>query len=422
MSVNSLPACRWGHLRSLPRLGMLALALAVSGNSFGQERNDDLQTIDVAGTDQQLRAPKGVQVEKVASLDSPRMISIGLDGEMFIGSRSGSIYRSVPPYDQATSLAEIGDLPNSVIQRGNHLYVATTTALMRADYQAGASLAADDFEEVAKLPGGDGHNTRTLTTGPDGRIYLSLGIQGNCSDQFIGEGYDFADRRGGIMVLDESGDSPQWRPYATGLRNPVGLAWNHEGVLFATNNGPDHWGYELPREVVVRTEEGSFHGMPWFQWVAGEYRRDDCVGSEPPQSADVIPPPVATLPARSAPLGLAFLPKGNGLALDAIVAVHGSSATQPDGRVSGDPATRRKPRIVGITFDEQGQGQVSELLSGFQNEQGRRWARPAGIAFAPDGALYFTSDRGEGGLYRVTFDGEPVGADTTLDESVQSDE
>ncbi|TFH85655.1 sugar dehydrogenase [Billgrantia azerbaijanica] len=400
-----------------PQLGMLTLALVVCGTAIAQEENGDLQTIEVAGTDQQLQAPEGVQVEKVASLDSPRMISIGLDGEMFIGSRSGGIYRSAPPYAQATTLAEIGDVPNSVIQRGDHLYVATTTALLKADYHAGASLSADDFKEVAKLPGGSGHNTRTLAEGPEGRIYLSLGIQGNCSDQFIGGSYDFADRRGGIMVLDESGDSPQWQPYATGLRNPVGLAWNHEGVLFATNNGPDHWGYEQPPEVLVRAEEGSFHGMPWFQWVDGEFRRDDCASSESPQAADTIPAPAATLPARSAPLGMDFLPEGSGLALDAVVAIHGSWATLPDGSASGDPATRREPRIVGITFDEQGQGEVSELLSGFQNAQGQRWARPAGITFAPDDALYFTSDRGNAGLYRVTFGSKPVGANTPLDEA-----
>ncbi|EPC02127.1 hypothetical protein L861_05050 [Litchfieldella anticariensis FP35 = DSM 16096] len=389
-------------MRTTSYFGLLILALVSADASLAQA--DGWQTINVVGTDHRLKVPKGVQVEKVADLDAPRMISLGPDGVMFVGSRGDSIYRLAPPYDQATPLAEIGDYPNSVIQRGGQLYVATTHALMRADYRGAETLSSDDFEVVAELPGGDGHNSRTLTVGPDGRIYLSLGILDNCTDQFIGEGYAFADRRGGIMVLDENGDSPQWQPYATGLRNPVGLAWDHEGVLFATNNGPDHWGYEQPPEVLVRAEEGSFHGMPWYQWVAGEYRRDDCVNSEPPHPTDAIPAPVAILPARSAPLGLAFLPEDSGLALDAIVAIHGSSATQPDGRVTGDPATRREPRIVGVTIDEHGQGKISDLLSGFQNEQGERWARPVGIVLAPDGALYFTSDRGESGLYRVTFD------------------
>lgn len=420
MPVIPRPACRAHSARLAPAFALLTLAIASAAHA--QEPAGELTPVDVAGTDHQLRTLQDVQVEKLVDLESPRLISIGLDGEMFIGSRADKIYRLAPPYEEAETLVELGGYPHSVVQRGEHLYVATTDAVMRTDYQAGDSLASDDFDEVAKLPGGGGHSSRTLTLGPDDKLYVSLGIQGNCSNQYIGESYDFADHRGGVMVLDESGNSPQWRPYAIGLRNPVGLAWDHEGTLYASNNGPDHWGYDQPREVIVRAEEGSFHGMPWFQWVDGEFQRDDCVNSEPPQPKSAIPAPVATLPARSAPIGLDFLPEGNGLALDAVVAVHGSWATQPDGGASGDPATRRNPRIVGLTIDEQGRGETSELLTGFQNAQGERWARPVGIAFAPDGALYFTSDTGESGLYRVTFGGEPVGADTTLDQAAKDDE
>ncbi|MFD2438520.1 PQQ-dependent sugar dehydrogenase [Modicisalibacter luteus] len=342
------------------------------------------------------------------------MISIGPGGEMFIGSNAYQIYRLAPPYDQAETLAKFDAYPNSVVQRDDYLYVATTDALLRAPYQAGDSLSRDDFTTYAELPGGSGHDTRTVTVGPDNRLYVSLGIQGNCSDQYIGESYDFENRRGGILVLDESTDPPQWQAYASGLRNPVGLAWDDTGTLYAINNGPDHWGYDAPREVLVRAEPGSFHGMPWFQWIDGEFQRDDCVSSEPPRPASEISKPVASLPARSAPLGLDFLPEGSMLPLDAVTAVHGSWGTQPDGSAAGDPATRREPRIAGIVIDAQGNGQVSDLITGFQDDQGNRWARPTGIAFGPDGAMYFTSNSGETGLYRVTFGNGPVGAEPEL--------
>lgn len=398
--------------RAWPAVGLLTGLLALPATGLAQ--SDTLHPVDVAGTEHRLNVPGDVRVEKVVSLDAPRMISIGPGGEMFIGSNAYTIYRLAPPYDQADTLAEFDAYPNSVVQRGDYLYVATTDALLRAPYRTGDSPSRDDFSIYAELPGGGGHDTRTLTVGPDNRLYVSLGIQGNCSDQYIGEGYDFEDRRGGILVLDESGDSPTWQAYASGLRNPVGLAWDDTGTLYAINNGPDHWGYETPREVLVRAEEGSFHGMPWFQWINGEYQRDDCVSSEPPRPASDIPQPVATLPARSAPLGLDFLPQGSMLPLDAVTAVHGSWGTQPDGSAAGDPATRREPRIAGIVIDAQGNGQVSDLITGFQDEQGNRWARPTGIAFGPDGALYFTSNSGETGLYRVTFGGGPVGAEPEL--------
>ncbi|MFD2189566.1 PQQ-dependent sugar dehydrogenase [Pistricoccus aurantiacus] len=384
-------------------LGVPAVALA-QGNSL------DLEPVRVQGADQTLMAPAGATIEKLADLSEPRLISIGADDEMFIGSNAGTVYRLTPPYTEPQVLAEIGGYPHSVVRRGERLFVATTNALLSAPYQTGASLSTEDFQEVAPVPGGGGHSSRTLTVGPDERLYLSLGIQGNCSDQYIDESYDFADRRGGVMVLNEEGDSNSWQPYATGLRNPIGLAW-HEGDLYAINNGPDHWGFEEPREVLVRTQPGSFHGMPWFQWVDGKFQRDDCISAEPPRPASDASEPVATLPARSAPMDLTFLapnarllPPSLGLSVDGVAAVHGSWATRPQGSAYGDPGSKREPRLVGIRLESPDKGDFIELVSGFQNDRGERWARPVGVATGPDSALYFTSDSGDTGLYRLRFE------------------
>jgi hypothetical protein len=104
------------------------------------------------------------------------------------------------------------------------------------------------------LPSGDGgHTSRTVRVGPDGRVYVSLGISGNCSNQYLGKDYPFVDRRGGVFVLEESGAKPVLRPFAAGLRNPIGFDWQPQtGVLYASNNGPDHWGFELPPEYLSR--------------------------------------------------------------------------------------------------------------------------------------------------------------------------
>jgi glucose/arabinose dehydrogenase len=205
--------------------------------------------------------------------------------------------------------------------------------------------------------------------------------------------------------LNESGKQPYFEPYATGLRNPVGFDWQPQtGELYATNNGPDHLGFGQPPEYFSRLEEGSFHGMPWFQYDGRSLRRDRCVRSRPPRPQAQVTLPVATFPARNAPLGMAFVPEGaldRGFYGDAIVALHGSWGTPPSGSAFGDRAGRRPPALVRVRFaDGEAQG-VETFVEGFQSADGSRWARPAGVAIGPDGALYFTSDRETNGLFRL---------------------
>src|SRR4030065_751471 len=63
-------------------------------------------------------------------------------------------------------------------------------------------------------PGGGGTNSRSIGIGPDGRVYASLGIQGNCSDQYLDASYPFDGQRGGVAVLHEAGGKAQWQAYA----------------------------------------------------------------------------------------------------------------------------------------------------------------------------------------------------------------
>ena len=78
-----------------------------------------------------------------------------------------------------------------------------------------------------------------------------------------------------------------------------------------------------------------------------------------------------------------------------------SWATLPDGSGGGDPATRREPKLVVVRFADGEAVRVDDLVSGFQLADGRRWARPTGVAIGPDGALYFASDAGIHGLFRL---------------------
>ncbi len=387
--------------------GFLFICLMAPANASDLRMEYEQQTVGLDGVRQAVRVPKGYRLELLtAKLDGPRLLTFATNGELFIGSKSGKVYRLAPPYTQPEVLVALDGYPHSVAFRPNEILIARTDGLYRAPYRPGqAKISSEMVTLLAALPGGGGHNSRTVGVGPDGRVYVSLGIQGNCSDQYLGEPYPFDDRRGGILVLREDGAKARWESYGSGLRNPVGFAWHPKtGVLYASNNGPDHLGYEQPPEYFSRVTAGSFHGMPWFQYDGKKIQRDDCVKRAPQRPfADVVAP-VATFPARNAPMGVAFVSAGaldKSLEFDAVVALRGSWGTQPSGGSFGDPASRRSPKIVAVRFKDGEAQRVDDLISGFQSADGDRWARPVGVAIGPDGALYFTSDSGINGLFRL---------------------
>lgn len=387
---------------------MLTLSVQASVVPFKMR----LQTISYQGETYTAQVPEGYELELLnGELDGPRLFQFDTSNNLVIGSKGGYVYRLSPPYAQAEVLIELGDYPHSIAFRNNEILIARTSGVYHAPYSATKKrIKRRHLKLLAELPGGGGHNSRTVGVGPNGRIYASLGISGNCSDQFIGESYPFHLRRGGVMVLDESKGKPRWKSYASGLRNPVGFDWQPStGMMYATNNGPDHHGYELPPEYFSRLEADSFHGMPWFQFDGKHVRRDKCISEAPPFPQSQVVEPVLTIPARSAPMGVAFVPEnisgksfGRIFEGDAIIAIHGSWATQPSGDFFGSRATRRQPKITIARF-EQGKAQrMDDLITGFQAANGKRWGRPIGVQIGPDGALYFTSDGGSiEGLFRL---------------------
>jgi len=390
---------RWNVL--LP--GFLYCCLAAAAGPLEYRE----QTLHLAGQTWQLRVPAGTQLELLTDrLEAPRMLTFMPNGDLLAGSRAGHVYRLAPPYRRPEELVRLSDYPHSVAWRDGELLIARTSGLYHAPYTPGQTrVAQDTVQRLIALPGGGGHNSRTVAIGPDHRVYLSLGLSGNCSDQYLDDSYDFEDRRGGVLVLDESGTQPAWKGFASGLRNPVGFDWQPDsGVLYASNNGPDHLGFDQPPEYFARLTAGSFQGMPWFQYDGKVLQRDRCIRGTPPRPPSGVSLPVATFPARSAPMGVAFVPNegfGGMFAGNAIVALHGSWGTRPTGSAYGSKATRRAPGLVMVRFASGGALDVVDFVTGFQRTDGERLARPVGVTFGPDGALYFTSDAKLQGLFRL---------------------
>ncbi len=352
--------------------------------------------------------PKSFELEVLTTqLSRPRFMHFHSD-RLFIGSKTGDVVWLDPPYTEPHQFAELKNYPHSMLIRDGYIFIAQTRGIYRARYTAETTwIESEDFEVWLSYPGGAGHASRTIKLGPDNRLYISIGYSSNCSDQYLDYSYPERKRRGGIAVVDESGPNPKLVPYASGLRNPVGFDWNPQtGVIYATNNGPDFMSYEDPPEYFAKVTEGSFHGMPWFQFDGKNLFRDECSLklSDPPRPIEDVSIPAATFPAHNAPLGVEFFPdhaKATEFIGDALVALHGSWVTIEGGEVKdGDIRTRRHPKLVIVKFENGEATEVVDLLTGFQLPDGGRWGRPAGVAIGPDGEIYFTSDAGIDGLYR----------------------
>ncbi len=362
------------------------------------------QTLSIGNTSIQLEVPEGMKVEYLTALSGPRFLIWGPGQELIIGSRHSNVYRLKKPYTTAETLVALSGRNHSVAYRDGVLYVAESAGIYAAPYSGpDTELDANDFRRYVKLPSETGgHWSRTVIIGADGRLYIGIGISGNCSDEYLDGSYPFERRRGGVFVVDETVNPPLLKPYASGLRNPIGLAVDPAaGIIYATNAGPDNLGYDQPPEVLAALNQGSFHGMPWFQYFEGLFQSGQCATSPAPKPLHDVKSPSALFEARSTPQGIVFIndnKMGAALRGNALVAIHGSWAVAP----GGGAATRRAPKIVMVKFQNGQPMGVEDFVTGFQRNDGSRFARPSGMLMGPDGHLYFTSDAGEvAGLFRL---------------------
>ncbi len=357
----------------------------------------------------QVYHPEGLRLEVVnLKISRPRMLYFHGE-ELFVGSQKGWVYRLYPPYNRATAIGKfpVWRYPHSVIVRGNELLIAFADGIFRTPYSSDPDWKIDteDLELLVALEYSASHNSRTLKQGPDGNLYVSMGFPKNCSDFYLHESYPARKRRGGVFMIDESGPEAKLVPFASGLRNPVGFDWHPDtGVMYASNNGPDHMGYDMPPDYFSKVTKGSFHGMPWYQFDGEKMIPDECADfDEPPRPIEDVSIPVAIFPAHNAPLDVLFINKSANAKEyygDAVVALHGSWV-KSTGTAFGDNSSLRHPKLALVKFENGEAKEVVDLLSGFQFADGSRWARPAGLAIGPDGDIYFSSDKEVQGLFRL---------------------
>jgi glucose/arabinose dehydrogenase len=273
---------------------------------------------------------------------------------------------------------------------GDTFYIADTDAVLHVPYVSGATRITATPVKLVDLPAGprNHHWTKNILASPDGRrLYVSVGSNSNVAENGMDEEVD----RAAILVVDPA--SGARRVFASGLRNPVGLAWEPaSGALWTAVNERDEIGSDLVPDYMTSVREGAFYGWPYSY-----YGQHVDVRAQPPRPdlvASAIAPDYA-LGAHTASLGLAFntgrlLPAH--YAGGAFVGQHGSWNRVPQ---SGY-------RVVHVAFrGGRPVGPVEDVLTGFLDADGHAQGRPVGVAFDRAGALLVADDVGNT-IWRVT--------------------
>jgi glucose/arabinose dehydrogenase len=273
---------------------------------------------------------------------------------------------------------------------GDSFYVADSDALVRFTYHTGDTEIRTEPIPVSALPAGtlNHHWTKTLVAGPDGRdLYVGVGSNSNAAEN----GLAVENERASVWKVDPKTGSH--RILASGLRNPVGLAFQPEtGELWAAVNERDELGDHLPPDYMTAVREGAFYGWPFSYY--GQHVDDRVKPQQPDMVAKAVPPDYA-LGAHTASLGLCWSADVN---LPAQFQ-HGMFVGQHG---SWNRKNRSGYKVVFVHFvDGKPAGLPIDVLSGFLDSKGRAFGRPVGVAIDRHGALLVADDVG-GVVWRVT--------------------
>ncbi|WP_081503014.1 PQQ-dependent sugar dehydrogenase, partial [Pseudomonas agarici] len=273
---------------------------------------------------------------------------------------------------------------------GNDLYVADTDALLRFHYEPGETVIKEQAEKIIDLPGGplNHHWTKNVIASQDGgKLYVTVGSNSNVGEN----GLDKEQGRAAIWEVDPATRSH--RIFASGLRNPNGLAWEPQsGKLWTAVNERDEIGSDLVPDYITSVKEGGFYGWPYSYY--GQHVDARVSPSDPAMVAKAIAPDYAVGP-HTASLGLTFA-QGSKLpepfTQGAFIGQHGSWNRKPHSgyKVIFVPFAAGKPN-----------GQPLDVLTGFLDEDENARGRPVGVVIDQQGGLLVADDVGNK-IWRVS--------------------
>ncbi|MEA3035969.1 MAG: hypothetical protein QOH04_1734 [Sphingomonadales bacterium] len=373
-------------------------------------------------------AAPGLAVEAFArDLDHPRWLAVLPDGDVLVAETNaperpkdnpgikGFFFKlfqkkgggAVPSANRITLLRDAdGDglaetrtvflsglnAPFGMALSGDTLFVADTDAVLAFPYRTGETSIAAAPRRVTELPAGpiNHHWTKNVIASPDGRrLYVTIGSNSNVGDN----GLAAEEGRAQVWVIDPG--SGEHRPFATGLRNPVGLAFEPaSGALWTAVNERDEIGSDLVPDYMTSVRDGGFYGWPFSYYGQHLEERIKPRDRRPDLVAAALVPDYALGP-HTASLGLAFANGarlGPAFASGAFVGQHGSW--------NRDPPSGYK--VIFVPFSGgRPSGPPIDVLTGFLNAKGEAMGRPVGVVIDARGALLVADDVGNT-IWRVT--------------------
>lgn len=366
------------------------------------------------------QVPQGFKVELYAhdDLKAPRQIRRAPNGDLFVAEEAAGDIKVIRDSGGKAEISTFatGLAPNPrdggvfgiafypVGANPQWVYFGLTGGVVRFPYKNGDLKATGMPETLVSdiQPGGD-HRTRDIVFTKDGRYMLvAVGSADNVSQSNRSQEHR-------ANVLEYTPEGKFVKIYASGIRNPVGLAIDpRDGVLWTSVNERDNLGNNLVPDYITSVKEGGFYGWPWFYIGQHEDPRAkaDYTGKDketlprvPSETIDKVIVPDVLIQAHSASLGLTFYDGTQFPAEyrgDIFAGEHGSWNRTP---MSGHELVR-----VPLTKGKS-DGVYEDFMTGMIAPDGNAWGRVTGVAVGKDGSLYVTDD-GSNSIWKISYTGK----------------
>ena len=273
---------------------------------------------------------------------------------------------------------------------GSRLFVANTDGVVSFPYNEGETQIASPGTPLVALPAGENnrHWTKNLLASADGKhLYAAVGSNSDHAENGI------ENEKGRAAIWQIDADTGEHRVFASGLRNPVGMAFEPStGVLWTSVNERDDLGGDLVPDYMTSVVDGGFYGWPYSYY--GDHLDPRIKDQRPDLVATALTPDYALGP-HTASLGLAF------------AAGQKLGANWNDGAFIGQHGSwNRKPRsgykVIFVPFaNGRPAGEPVDVLTGFLDEDGNAQGRPVGVIVDKTGALLVADDAGNA-IWRVS--------------------
>jgi len=349
-------------------------------------------------------APGGFVVTKYADkLNSPRWFYVTPNGDILV-SESRTNRKTSPndiilfrdsdhdgkPELQQTFMKDLNQ-PLGMLVMNGWFYVGNTDGVYRYHYTPGQTEITEKGEKILDLPAGgyNNHWTRNLLPNADGsKIYVTVGSGSNVAEH----GIDNEMRRADILEINPDGTGE--RIFASGIRNPVGLAWEPvTHTLWTAVNERDNLGDDLVPDYLTSVKDGGFYGWPYAYY--GPHPDPRMNGERPDLVQKTIVPDV-DLGSHTASLGLAFYTKKlfpKKYQGGAFIGQHGS----------WNRSSFVGYKVVFVPFENGKPGKPEDFLTGFIADESKNevHGRPVGVFVLDDGSM-LVADDGANVIWRVS--------------------